>query len=153
MSNAIKYYVILIGLLFAFSAKAQVGIGTNEPNDSAQLEVLSTSKGVFWILVTVVTKWSWIFCFFGFGSKYLNKPNTVLAYCNEAVYPFYILHQTVTIVLGYYVMNLDWGFLPKFSFLSFGTFIISWLIYEFLIRRNFLLRPFFGLTNPKKKSK
>ncbi|MFV8328484.1 beta strand repeat-containing protein [Flavobacterium sp. ZS1P14] len=46
MSNAIKYYVILFGLLFAFSAKAQVGIGTNEPDDSAQLEVLSTSKGV-----------------------------------------------------------------------------------------------------------
>ncbi|SHN16205.1 beta strand repeat-containing protein [Flavobacterium xinjiangense] len=46
MSDAIKYYVILIGFLFAFSAKAQVGIGTNEPDNSAQLEVLSTSKGV-----------------------------------------------------------------------------------------------------------
>ncbi|TDE48475.1 beta strand repeat-containing protein [Flavobacterium sp. GT3P67] len=46
MSSAIKYYVILIGFLFAFSAKAQVGIGTNEPDESAQLEVLSSSKGV-----------------------------------------------------------------------------------------------------------
>lgn len=37
---------MLIGLLFAFGAKAQVGIGTNVPDASAQLEVLSTSKGL-----------------------------------------------------------------------------------------------------------
>ena len=38
---------MLIGLLIAFnSAKAQVGIGTNAPDGSAQLEVLSTSKGL-----------------------------------------------------------------------------------------------------------
>ncbi|PYF71474.1 beta strand repeat-containing protein [Pedobacter nutrimenti] len=38
--------VVLIGMLFAFGANAQVGIGTNVPDASAQLEVLSTSKGL-----------------------------------------------------------------------------------------------------------
>ncbi|WP_316820730.1 hypothetical protein [Pedobacter gandavensis] len=46
MNKTVKQYTMLIGLLFAFGAKAQVGIGTNVPDASAQLEVLSTSKGL-----------------------------------------------------------------------------------------------------------
>ena len=46
MNKTVKQYAMLIGLLFAFGAKAQVGIGTNVPDASAQLEVLSTSKGL-----------------------------------------------------------------------------------------------------------
>jgi len=93
----------------------------------------------------VLNLWSWILVLFGLASKYLNKPSGVLAYCNQAVYPFYILHQTVTVVLGYFLMNLSWGFWPKFVILILGTFGISWLLYELLIRRIALLRPLFGL--------
>lgn len=46
MNKTVKQYIMLIGLLFAFGAKAQVGIGTNAPDASAQLEILSTSKGL-----------------------------------------------------------------------------------------------------------
>ena len=101
-------------------------------------------------LVKVFSLWSWILTLFGFASKYLNKPGRILTYCNEAVYPFYILHQTVTIILGYYLMNLQWNFFCKFAIMSVGTFLISWVIYEFLIRRWVIVRPFFGLQNPKK---
>lgn len=38
--------VVLISLLFALNADAQVGIGTNQPDPSAQLEILSNSKGL-----------------------------------------------------------------------------------------------------------
>ena len=46
----------------------------------------------------VLNFWSWIIAIFGYSAKYLNRKSSVLKYCNEAVYPFYILHQTVTIV-------------------------------------------------------
>ena len=46
MNNLPKHLVILISMLFMFEAKAQVGIGTNAPDASAQLEILSTSKGL-----------------------------------------------------------------------------------------------------------
>lgn len=101
--------------------------------------------------IYVASFWSWILTLFGYASKYLNKPSNVLTYCNQAVYPFYILHQTVTVILGYFVMNLEWGFSSKFLFLSGGTFLISWIIYEFLIRRWLLIRPLFGLQNNKKQ--
>jgi glucan biosynthesis protein C len=100
-------------------------------------------------LISVFSFWSWILTLFGFASKYLNKPSKVLTYCNEAVYPFYILHQTVTVVLGYFIMNLEWRFFSKFSILTFGTFVISWIIYELLIRRWFIIRPLFGLKIQK----
>ncbi len=102
--------------------------------------------------ITVTTSVSWILCLFGFASKYLNQPSKILAYCNEAVYPLYILHQTITVILGYFIMNLKWVVFYKFIFLSFGTFLISWFIYEFFIRRWNLMRLFFGLQFFKEKS-
>jgi len=95
----------------------------------------------------VLNFWSWIITIFGFGAKYLNRKSSVLKYCNEAVYPFYILHQTVTIVLAYFLMEKDWGLGVKFLLLSIGTFLVSWLLYEFLIRRVKFLKPLFGLKN------
>lgn len=93
----------------------------------------------------VINLWSWILVLFGLASRYLNKPSYTLAYANRAVYPFYILHQTITVVIGFFLMDLEWGFWPKFLLLIIGTFGISWLLYELLIRRIAILRPLFGL--------
>jgi len=98
----------------------------------------------------VMNLWSWVLTLFGFASKFLNKRSKMLSYCNEAVYPFYILHQTVMIIIAYYLMNLEWSLVLKAPLMIFGTFGISWLIYEFLIRRWRFLRPLFGLKNNKK---
>jgi hypothetical protein len=97
------------------------------------------------LIIVPINYWSWILTFFGFAAKYLNKTSEKLRYANEAVYPFYILHQTITIIIGYYIMNLDWGFLLKFSTMIIGTFLGSWILYEFGIRRLKYIRPLFGL--------
>ena len=93
----------------------------------------------------VTNLWSWILALFGFASKYLNKKSNILTYCNEAVYPFYILHQTIMMVIAYYVMNLEWSLGLKAFIMIVGTFGFSWLIYESLVRRWKYMRPFFGL--------
>jgi hypothetical protein len=95
--------------------------------------------------VKVFNLWSWILALSGYSSAYLNKPSKVLAYANEAVYPFYILHQTIIIALGYYLKNAELSFFPKFTLMVIGTFGISWIIYEFGIRRYALIRPLFGM--------
>lgn len=95
----------------------------------------------------VVNLWSWILALFGFASTYLNKKSKLLSYCNEAVYPFYILHQSVMMMIAYYIINLDWSLIIKAPILIIGTFGISWFIYEFFIRRWRYIRPFFGLKN------
>lgn len=100
-------------------------------------------------LIKVLNCFAWIIVLFGYSAKFLNKKSKLLAYCNTAVYPFYILHQTITIILGYYVMNWEMGFFLKFSIMAIGTFFFSWILYEFLIRRLIWLWPLFGLKRPK----
>lgn len=102
-------------------------------------------------LVRVFNSWSWILTLFAYSAIYLNKPSKILSYANEAVYPFFILHQTVMMALCYYLKDIDMDFFPKFSILSIGTFGISWIIYEFGIRRYSLIRPLFGMK-PKAKN-
>lgn len=96
-------------------------------------------------LFKVTGFWSWILALIGYAAQYLSHNSRILTYSNRAVYPFYILHQSITITIGYYLKNLDWGLLPKASIMVLGTFLISWLFYEFLIRRIRLLRLLFGI--------
>lgn len=98
----------------------------------------------------VVNIWSWILVLFAYASTYLNRPSKGLAYANRAVYPFYILHQTITVALGYYLMNLHWGFWAKASIMVLGTFGLSWLIYHFFILKIRFLHPLFGLKKSVK---
>jgi len=93
----------------------------------------------------VINLWSWILALFGFAAKHLNKKSNILSYCNQAVYPFYILHQTVMMIIAYYLIDLEWNLVAKGTVLVLGTFGISWLLYEFLIRRIKYIRPIFGL--------
>lgn len=46
MNKLVKFLSLLIIVFYLSNAKAQVGIGTANPDQSAQLEVVSTSKGV-----------------------------------------------------------------------------------------------------------
>ncbi|MGY3792086.1 acyltransferase family protein [Aquimarina sp. 433] len=96
-------------------------------------------------MVKVVNLWSWILVLFGYAAKYLNRRSNILAYCNRAVYPFYILHQTITVGIGYYLMNLEWNITLKFIIMVLGTFLISWIIYHFIILKIPFLQPLFGL--------
>ena len=96
-----------------------------------------------------INMWSWILALFGLASVFLNRKNNVILYFNRAVYPFYILHQTVIVILAYWLMNNNWSLLVKFSTLVVGTFTICWVLYEFLIKRFFLLNLVMGVTPPQ----
>ncbi|SED22572.1 Peptidoglycan/LPS O-acetylase OafA/YrhL, contains acyltransferase and SGNH-hydrolase domains [Tenacibaculum sp. MAR_2009_124] len=100
----------------------------------------------------VMNLWSWILALFGFSAKHLNRKSTILNYANEAVYPFYILHQTIMIVIAYYLIELDWSLALKSSIMIIGTFVISWFFYEFLIRRRKYIRPLFGLKKRERRT-
>ena len=88
--------------------------------------------------------WCWIIILLGFGRNLLNFNSAALKYANEAVYPFYILHQTITVVGGFYMASWDVPIFPKFLVVTVMTFGISWIVYE-AIRRNNITRICFGL--------
>ncbi|PCE63601.1 acyltransferase family protein [Sediminicola luteus] len=94
-----------------------------------------------------INYWAWILTLFGFAGKYLNQPSGVLTQANEAVYPFYILHQTITLIIAYFLLDVNWGFVPKFTILVLGTFAGSWVIYLYGIKPWKWVRPLFGMKN------
>ncbi|MDO1445785.1 acyltransferase family protein [Rhodocytophaga aerolata] len=99
---------------------------------------------LFWA-ITVTNGWCWLMTIFGFARKYLNFTNPFLKYANEAVYPFYILHQTIIICIAYYMIDWQLSIALKFLIISTGMFLITWFLYEGIIRRIKVLRIVFGL--------
>ncbi|GJM08680.1 MAG: hypothetical protein DHS20C11_09560 [Lysobacteraceae bacterium] len=87
----------------------------------------------------------WMVTILGFARQFLNKDRPWLAYANEAVYPFYILHQTVIVVLAYYVIQTSDTIGLKFPFLVTASLVVTLGLYELFVRRSAWLRPLFGL--------
>ncbi|WP_246938746.1 acyltransferase family protein [Bacillus pinisoli] len=100
--------------------------------------------------VKVVNCLSWLLFVFYLGDRFLNKDNFVLKYCSEATMPFYIIHQPVIVILGYYMINLQMNIVVKYLLLSVISFSLIISIYHFLIKPTHLLRPFFGLKSNDK---
>ena len=89
--------------------------------------------------------WLWVLTIVGFGMRYLNFYKPILFYANEAVLPFYILHQTVLLIIGYYVTRWQIPDLGKFVIIASISFMFIMVLYEFLIRRVNILRILFGM--------
>ena len=84
------------------------------------------------------------------GAKYLNFNNKVLAYSNEAVLPFYLLHQTVILCVGWFVILWTIGIVPKYLIIAVVSFALIMALYELLVRPFNVVRFFFGMR-PKKR--
>lgn len=96
-------------------------------------------------LIRSLNMWCWIFAWTGLAISFFYQPRKWVSDANEAVYPFYILHQTILIAIGYYIRDPDWPVLTKFFIMAAGTFIGCWILYEGLIRRVNVLRVLFGM--------
>jgi len=92
-----------------------------------------------------VLSWGWILAFMGFASLRLSFTNPFLKYANEAVLPFYILHQTVLLVVGYFIFQWQISSLAQWFIIASTSFATIMLTYEFLIRRINVLRFLFGM--------
>ena len=92
-----------------------------------------------------VSSWCWILAFLGFGFKHFTQHRPILSYANEAVLPFYVLHQTVLLSVGYFVVQWQIPDVLKWAIIAASAFSIILLVYEFLIRRFGVLRFLFGM--------
>ena len=105
---------------------------------------------VVYQIVYSIASWSAVVFMLSLGAKYLNFNNKFLSYANQAVLPFYLLHQTVILCVGWFIIPLGMGILPKYLIIAVVSFTVIMGIYELLIRRFNIVRFFFGMR-PKKK--
>jgi len=96
-------------------------------------------------IVWSIASWSWVVFVLAIGATHLNFNNKVLAYANEAVLPFYILHQTIILLAGWYVIPTRMSISLKYLIISTGSFVVIMALYEQCIKRINALRFMFGM--------
>ncbi|WP_299109833.1 acyltransferase family protein [uncultured Tenacibaculum sp.] len=97
----------------------------------------------------IIIGWSCGLAALGYSKKYFNKDSRWRKRLNEGIYPFYLLHQPVIIVLGYYLKNIELPIIIKMLVLILVSFVVVVLLYELLIKRFNVLRVVFGMKKVK----
>ena len=82
---------------------------------------------------------------FGLAQRFLNRPGPALSYLTEAIFPYYVLHQTITLSAGYFLARSGVGVWVEATGLTLAAVLGCVLLHELVIRRVRLLRPLFGL--------
>jgi glucan biosynthesis protein C len=92
-----------------------------------------------------VFAWSMMLTILGWGLALLNRPFRWLPYATEAVFPWYILHQSLIVWIGYWLTPYALGPVIEPTLIVVGTVGGCYVLHEFVIRRVTWLRPLFGL--------
>ena len=116
-----------------------------------QLADPSAANVVFHLLIGFAG-WFWLTAIMGFGQKYLNVDSRILPYIREAAYPFYVLHQTVIVAIGYFVVRWTAPALPKFLVIAVASLGATIVVYDLVVKRTNLTRFLFGMKSlPRKR--
>ncbi len=81
-----------------------------------------------YVVLINVYVWTMLVAILGFACTYLNRPFAWLAWANRAVYPWYVLHQSVIIFIAYWLIPLKLGGLVELSLVLIGTVACCWWI-------------------------
>lgn len=100
---------------------------------------------IIYVIDKILLMWFSVAATLGYGYRYLNFNHPILKKLNEGVYPFYILHQTVIIVIGFQLLKWHLGVFEGFLILSTLSLLTCVVLYWFLIKRFKITRFLFGL--------
>ncbi len=84
--------------------------------------------------IMVIYAWSCMLTLLGFGQRFLNRESQLLRYLTGAIFCYYVLHQTITVVGGYYLTGYQLGALAE-SALVLGITVLGCVLGYELIRR------------------
>jgi hypothetical protein len=101
---------------------------------------------LLWRVAQAATQWCAILAALGFAHRHLNAGHRLHRTLVDAVFPVYILHQTLIVLLSQALRPLGWTPAVEGPLLVLGTFVLSFAGYE-AVRRVRVLRPWFGLSN------
>ncbi|MDH5615909.1 MAG: acyltransferase, partial [Acidimicrobiia bacterium] len=76
--------------------------------------------------------------------------NRVSSYTSEAVLPFYVLHQTVIVLLAFYVVDWPISATLKYLTICLISLVVILAIYDVAVRRTRPTRFLFGMKPPRR---
>jgi hypothetical protein len=89
-------------------------------------------------------QWLCIVAVLGFARRWLTADSAVRRYLTDAIFPYYIVHQTAIIMIAHELHGRDLPVWLEASIVISGTLAACVLTYE-IVRRIAVLRPMFGL--------
>jgi hypothetical protein len=89
-------------------------------------------------------QWLCIIAVLGFARRWLTVDSAARKYLTDAIFPYYIVHQTAIILIAHELHGLDLPTWLEAGIVISGTFAACVLTYE-IARRVAILRPLFGL--------
>jgi len=112
----------------------------------------SSFRHYLYLISSISVAWSCGMAVIGYAKVYANKDNKFRKPLNAAIYPFYLLHQPIIIVVGYVL--LQWG-LPtvvNVFLIIVLSLLITFGLYFMILKFNFT-RLAFGLKMKSKLKK
>ena len=96
--------------------------------------------------------WSCALAAIGYAKQYLNRDSIFRKVANEAIYPFYLLHQPVILILGFFLIKLEMPDISRFIMLTISSFGITFVLYWFVVRPFNITRVIFGMKPLPRRS-
>ncbi len=129
LALAVLLLVLYLGLL---------GLASQHGSRAARLPLRVLADLYLWVALLAILGWA---------HHRLNRPRPWLRWANASVYPWYVLHQTVIIVLVVWLAPAQWGPVVEPVVLVTGTLALCWGLTA--IAQNLAwLRPLLGLPAP-----
>jgi glucans biosynthesis protein C len=100
---------------------------------------------IIWDVTALFMAWTCGITAVGFAKQYLNFDSDFRKIANEAIFPFYLLHQPVIVVVGYIIIRCDLTVTWKVLLITIISFAIIAGLYWLVIRRVNFLRVIFGM--------
>ncbi|MFO1085094.1 MAG: acyltransferase family protein [Reyranellaceae bacterium] len=113
--------------------------------DGAVRPTIAPADRPAYALVSAVNTMAWLFAIIGFANRHLTRRPAFLVEATEAVYPYYMLHQTVTVIAVYWLLELGVSPVAGFILAVVATFLGTSILYLAVVRPWWFVRPLFGL--------
>jgi hypothetical protein len=109
-------------------------------------------------LLKSIDGWLWVVAFLGLGRsrgarrrsaaegrRGAGRTARLGAYANEAVLPFYVLHETVIVVIAYFILSWPVAGAAQYCLIAIASLAATLLLYDLGVRRSNLTRRLFGM--------
>ena len=148
-----------LGLLLFLAAAAAYAAAGDRGDPFTDMDPF----GMGFRLLKSVDGWAWVVAILGLARSRMassrrspaqtaadqrDRPGAAArlgAYANQAVLPFYVLHETVIVVVAYFVLAWPIGAAAQYSLIAFTSLAATVLVYDLGVRRTTVTRCLFGL--------
>ena len=101
--------------------------------------------GTAWDVSAILLSWFLSLSLVGYAQSFLRFDSKLRKIGNEMIYPFYLLHQPVIILLGYFIIQFETNDFVKLIAVLLSSFVFTIALYFLVIRQSKYLRIIFGV--------